>query len=55
MRKIITGSIVLIILLTLGCKKNYLDPVPKTSLSDLSRRPGKWYVRIYEKWRLPRG
>jgi hypothetical protein len=37
MRNIFKGSIVfIIILLTGGCSKEYLDPVPKTSLSDLS-------------------
>ena len=37
MKNIFKGSIVLIlILLTDGCSKEYLEPVPKTSLSDLS-------------------
>ncbi|MDP3001571.1 MAG: RagB/SusD family nutrient uptake outer membrane protein [Bacteroidales bacterium] len=37
MKNIFKGSIVLIlILLTGGCSKEYLEPVPKTSLSDLS-------------------
>jgi starch-binding outer membrane protein, SusD/RagB family len=37
MKNIMKGSIVsLIILLTAGCSTEYLDPVPKTSLSDLT-------------------
>lgn len=36
MKNIIKGSIVLLILFTIGCSKEYLDPVPKTSLSDLT-------------------
>lgn len=37
MRKIFKTSIILaLILLTGGCSKSYLEPVPKTSLSDLS-------------------
>jgi len=36
MKNILTISIVFILLLTIGCKKEYLDPVPQTSLSDLS-------------------
>ena len=37
MRNILKGSIVLVlILLTGGCSKDYLNPVPKTSLSDLT-------------------
>jgi hypothetical protein len=36
MKNILKGSIALLILLTIGCSQEYLDPVPKTSLSDLS-------------------
>ncbi len=36
MRNIFKISVALILLLTIGCSKKYLDPVPQTSLSDLS-------------------
>jgi hypothetical protein len=36
MRKILIKSIALMLLFTIGCSKQYLDPVPQTSLSDLS-------------------
>ena len=36
MRNISKISIVLVLLLTIGCSKEFLDPVPQTSLSDLS-------------------
>jgi hypothetical protein len=36
MRNILKISIAFVLLLTIGCHKEYLDPVPVTSLSDLS-------------------
>jgi hypothetical protein len=36
MRNILKISVAFILLLTIGCSKKYLDPVPQTSLSDLS-------------------
>jgi hypothetical protein len=36
MRNILKISIAFMLLLTIGCHKEYLDPVPQTSLSDLS-------------------
>lgn len=36
MKNILKITIVFALLLTLGCSKEYLDPVPQTSLSDLS-------------------
>jgi hypothetical protein len=36
MRKILIISVAFILLLTIGCSKQYLDPVPQTKLSDLS-------------------
>ncbi len=36
MRNIYKISIAFALLLTIGCSKEYLDPVPQTSLSDLS-------------------
>jgi len=36
MRNILKISIVTVLLFTIGCSKEYLDPVPQTSLSDLS-------------------
>ena len=36
MRNILKISAAFLMLLTVGCTKNYLNPVPKTSLSDLS-------------------
>jgi starch-binding outer membrane protein, SusD/RagB family len=36
MRNILKITLAFVLLLTMGCHKEYLDPVPKTSLSDLS-------------------
>jgi starch-binding outer membrane protein, SusD/RagB family len=36
MRNILKISVAFVLLLTIGCSKKYLDPVPQTSLSDLS-------------------
>lgn len=36
MRNIYKISVALILLLTIGCSKEFLDPIPQTSLSDLS-------------------
>jgi starch-binding outer membrane protein, SusD/RagB family len=36
MRNILKISLAFVLLLTIGCSKKYLDPVPQTSLSDLS-------------------
>jgi starch-binding outer membrane protein, SusD/RagB family len=36
MRNILIISVAFVLLLTIGCSKKYLDPVPQTSLSDLS-------------------
>jgi hypothetical protein len=36
MRNIIKMSVAFVLLLTIGCSKEFLDPVPQTSLSDLS-------------------
>jgi hypothetical protein len=36
MRNIFKISIVFALLFMIGCSKEYLDPVPQTSLSDLS-------------------
>ena len=36
MRNILKISVAFLVLLTIGCSKEYLDPVPQTSLSDLS-------------------
>lgn len=36
MRNILKISIAFVLLLTIGCSKEFLDPVPQTSLSDLS-------------------
>jgi hypothetical protein len=36
MRKIFKISVAIALLFTIGCSKEYLDPVPQTSLSDLS-------------------
>jgi hypothetical protein len=36
MRNIFKITIAFALLLTIGCSKEFLDPVPQTSLSDLS-------------------
>ena len=36
MKNILRTTIAFVLLLTIGCSKEYLDPVPQTSLSDLS-------------------
>jgi hypothetical protein len=36
MRNIFKITIAFVLLLTIGCSKEFLDPVPQTSLSDLS-------------------
>ena len=36
MRNIFKISVALALLLTIGCSKEFLDPIPQTSLSDLS-------------------
>jgi starch-binding outer membrane protein, SusD/RagB family len=36
MRNILIISVAFVLLVTIGCSKKYLDPVPQTSLSDLS-------------------